>query len=120
MGNLEEEIALNRLEQCKRIHADSDTLVLNQSLLTGITNGIDDSEWDPSSDEHIAAHYSTDDLSGKVRITRILTLPVFKYSLLTVNFCEVQVLCKIALQKELGLLVRPDCPLVRSRFLIMH
>lgn len=32
----------------------------------GITNGIDLNEWDPSTDEHIASHYSIDDLSGKV------------------------------------------------------
>lgn len=32
----------------------------------GITNGIDVVEWNPSTDEHIAAHYSADDLSGKV------------------------------------------------------
>lgn len=35
-------------------------------IFLGITNGIDVSEWDPSADEHIAAHYSVDDLSGKV------------------------------------------------------
>ncbi|GAB2265064.1 Pentafunctional AROM polypeptide [Dionaea muscipula] len=56
-------------------------------VLSGITNGIDIAEWDPSSDVHIAAHYSVDDLSGKVQ-------------------------CKIALQKELGLPQRPDCPLI--------
>ncbi|XP_020533429.1 starch synthase 1, chloroplastic/amyloplastic isoform X3 [Jatropha curcas] len=58
-----------------------------RSVLNGVTNGINVSEWDPSSDEHIAFHYSADDLSGKVQ-------------------------CKIALQKELGLPVRPDCPLI--------
>ena len=34
---------------------------------TGITNGIDDVEWDPSSDKHIGYHYSVEDLSGKVK-----------------------------------------------------
>ncbi|KAJ7959356.1 Starch synthase, chloroplastic/amyloplastic [Quillaja saponaria] len=58
-----------------------------RSVLNGITNGIDVTEWDPSSDEHIASHYSADDLSGKVQ-------------------------CKISFQKELGLPVRPDCPLI--------
>ncbi|KAK9204555.1 hypothetical protein WN943_014817 [Citrus x changshan-huyou] len=58
-----------------------------KSVLNGITNGIDITEWNPSSDEHIASHYSIDDLSGKVQ-------------------------CKIALQKELGLPIRPDCPLI--------
>lgn len=56
-------------------------------VLTGITNGIDITEWDPSSDEHIDFHYSIHDLSGKVQ-------------------------CKMSLQKELGLPVRPECPLI--------
>ncbi|XP_050387778.1 soluble starch synthase 1, chloroplastic/amyloplastic [Argentina anserina] len=58
-----------------------------KSVLNGITNGIDVDEWDPSTDKHIASHYSSNDLSGKVE-------------------------CKIALQKELGLPIRPDCPLI--------
>ncbi|KAI3749103.1 hypothetical protein L6452_12682 [Arctium lappa] len=56
-------------------------------VVNGITNGIDVTEWDSSSDEHIASHYSINDLSGKIE-------------------------CKIALQKELGLPVLPDCPMV--------
>ncbi|KAL6508308.1 Pentafunctional AROM polypeptide [Orobanche hederae] len=58
-----------------------------RTVLTGITNGIDGNEWDPSTDEHLASPYSVDDLTGKVK-------------------------CKIELQKELGLPVRPDCPLI--------
>ncbi|KAM7497466.1 hypothetical protein LguiA_021880 [Lonicera macranthoides] len=54
----------------------------------GITNGIDVNEWDPSSNQHIPSHYSIKDLSGMVE-------------------------CKIALQKELGLPITPDCPLIR-------
>ncbi|KAI4340924.1 hypothetical protein MLD38_025715 [Melastoma candidum] len=56
-------------------------------VLNGITNGIDTVEWDPTKDEYIASPYSVTDLSGKAR-------------------------CKIALQKELGLPVLPDCPLI--------
>lgn len=58
-----------------------------KTVLNGITNGIDVNEWDPSSDEHIDFHYSIHDLSGKVQ-------------------------CKTALQKELCLPIRPDCPLI--------
>eukprot|EP00257_Ricinus_communis_P015332 XP_015573219.1 soluble starch synthase 1, chloroplastic/amyloplastic [Ricinus communis] len=64
-----------------------DLLSSRRSVLNGITNGIDVSEWDPSSDKHITFHYSVDDLSGKVQ-------------------------CKMALQKELGLPINPDCPLI--------
>ncbi|KAL8143524.1 hypothetical protein V2J09_016556 [Rumex salicifolius] len=56
-------------------------------VLNGITNGVNPSEWDPSSDEHLVANYSLEDLSGKMK-------------------------CKVALQKELGLPVRPECPLI--------
>ncbi|CAN4085707.1 unnamed protein product [Withania somnifera] len=58
-----------------------------KSVLNGITNGIDVNDWNPLTDEHIASHYSINDLSGKVK-------------------------CKTALQKELGLPIRPDCPLI--------
>ncbi|GLT48244.1 hypothetical protein SLA2020_218800 [Shorea laevis] len=64
-----------------------DLLSNRKSVLNGITNGIDVVEWDPSLDEHIASHYTADDLSGKVQ-------------------------CKISLQKELGLPVRPEVPLI--------
>ncbi|KAK4480486.1 hypothetical protein RD792_013560, partial [Penstemon davidsonii] len=60
-----------------------DLLSSRKAVLTGITNGVDVDEWDPSSDEHIASPYSVHDLSGKA-----------------------------PLQKEVGLPIRPDCPLI--------
>ncbi|KAF9601132.1 hypothetical protein IFM89_017037 [Coptis chinensis] len=65
----------------------NELLFSRKSVLNGITNGIDADEWDPSSDKLIDFQYSIDDLSGKVK-------------------------CKTALQKELGLPVRPDCPMI--------
>ncbi len=61
----------------------------------GILNGIDTREWDPSTDAHLAAHFSVNDLTGKAA-------------------------CKAALQRELGLPVRADVPLfgVVSRFVM--
>lgn len=57
------------------------------AVINGITNGVDVDEWNPSSDKLIASRYSLDDLSGKAE-------------------------CKAALQKELGLAVLPEVPLV--------
>jgi len=57
-------------------------------LLTGILNGVDPVEWDPATDEHLAANYTVD------------------------TFAEGKPVCKAALQVELGLPERPEVPLV--------
>ncbi|WP_299443439.1 glycogen synthase GlgA [uncultured Rhodospira sp.] len=61
--------------------------------LQGILNGVDQDDWNPAIDPHIAAPFSADDPSGKAA-------------------------CKAALQREMGLAERPDAPLfgVVSRF----
>jgi len=57
-------------------------------VLSGILNGMDDQEWDPANDAHLAANYDADSVArGK---------PV----------------CKAALQEELGLPRQPCVPLV--------
>lgn len=57
--------------------------------LYGILNGIDYDHWSPVNDAEIAATYSAGDLSGKAK-------------------------CKCALQRELGLPVNPDLPVVSA------
>jgi starch synthase len=41
-------------------------------VLFGILNGIDEGEWSPESDTHLAHHYSVEDLSGKEKNKRQL------------------------------------------------
>jgi starch synthase len=55
--------------------------------LVGILNGIDTNLWNTETDPYLPAHYSAQDLSGKAA-------------------------CKAALQKELGLPIDPDVPLI--------
>ena len=56
------------------------------AYLTGILNGIDDVLWNPATDPHLAATYTRARLAGKAR-------------------------CKTALQRQMGLAERTDCPL---------
>ncbi len=58
-----------------------------QSILYGIMNGIDTAAWDPATDPMIPHHFTAEDRANKAK-------------------------CKAELQKELGLEVDPDLPLV--------
>jgi len=58
-----------------------------QHQLNGITNGVDYDEWNPSKDTHLPANYSVTDLSNKA-------------------------VCKLELQREMGLREDPDVPLI--------
>ncbi len=64
-----------------------DGLLRARGDVVGILNGIDTTVWDPKTDKHLAASYSSRDLSGKA-------------------------VCKAALQREMGLAERPDVPLL--------
>jgi starch synthase len=57
--------------------------------LVGITNGVDYDVWDPTTDPHLPAHYTAEDLSGKRE-------------------------CKLDLLRRFGLPEEPDRPVVAS------
>jgi starch synthase len=63
-------------------------LQYRRDALSGILNGIDTNAWNPATDSHLAARYTSE----------------------TVGQCKP--LCKAALQRELGLPEQPDVPLI--------
>ncbi|BDC95991.1 glycogen synthase [Treponema saccharophilum] len=62
-------------------------LRVRSDVVRGIVNGVDKSVWNPATDSLIPARFGAGDMAGKAA-------------------------CKAALQKEFGLPVRPDVPLV--------
>ncbi len=69
-------------------HGLDSVLSGNAGKLTGITNGIDVSTFNPETDPALPAHYNAD------------------------NFTAGKAACKAALQEEVGLPVKPDVPLM--------
>lgn len=69
-------------------HGLDSVLANNSWKLTGITNGIDTNTFNPETDPALAAHFNAD------------------------TFVEGKAACKAALQKEVGLPVKPDAPLM--------
>ncbi|MGW8257482.1 MAG: glycogen synthase [Thermoguttaceae bacterium] len=65
-----------------------EVLQYRHDVLSGILNGINPQEWNPAGDQHLAANYDVD------------------------SFHQGKALCKAALQKEVGLPVEPDVPLI--------
>lgn len=66
-----------------------DGVLRAKGRVTGIVNGVDYSVWNPATDPHLPARYDAEDPSAKAR-------------------------CKGALQKELGLPLSPEAPLLVS------
>ena len=63
-----------------------ENFLLKGDRFVGILNGIDQTRWDPNRDPAIAAPYSREDVSDKA-------------------------ICRLALQRQLGLAERPDVPI---------
>ena len=69
-------------------HGLDSMLLHRQADLTGIVNGVDTTQWNPSLDPFIARQYNHTD------------------------FTQGKAVCKAALQHELGLPIRPDLPML--------
>jgi starch synthase len=63
--------------------------------IIGVLNGIDDEVWNPANDPLISANFTSSDLSGKA-------------------------VCKATLQRDMGLAVRPDVPLIGVISRLVH
>jgi starch synthase len=83
------------------------------SVLTGILNGVDYSEWNPETDPHIAARYSAADLSGKLACKRDL-LAQFGLPEQAVERPLVGIVSRFASQKGFDLLAEVAADLARE------
>lgn len=63
--------------------------------IIGVLNGIDDEVWNPATDPLLSANYTSHDLAGKA-------------------------ICKATLQRDMGLPVRPDVPLIGVISRLVH
>ena len=73
------------------------------SDLVGILNGVDSTDWDPSRDSHIAAHYSAENLEGKQECRRDL-LHAFGLDHVTETTAVLGIVSRFATQKGFDLL----------------
>jgi starch synthase len=77
-------------------------LQARKERLFGVINGIDDHEWSPTADPHLAAHYSAKDLAGKsvckAALQREVKLPARNVPLLGV-------ISRLVMQKGIDLLL---------------
>ncbi|MDE1175404.1 MAG: glycogen synthase GlgA [Edaphobacter sp.] len=80
------------------------TLQSRASDLFGILNGADYSEWDPSSDPLIAAHFTPQKLDGKKECRRDL-LHAFRFENVTDDTAVIGVVSRFATQKGIDFIV---------------
>ena len=75
------------------------------SVIHGILNGVDYSQWDPQTDPHIAAHYGPDDLSGK-RACKLDLIRTLGFDEAAIDRPLLGVVSRLAAQKGADLIVK--------------
>jgi starch synthase len=85
-----------------------------QKFLSGITNGIDDTAWNPATDDflrlqHVEASVKSTSQSETIAVSEA-RMPLGNYDL--TNWREGKAIQKQRLQREFGLEVNPDIPLI--------
>jgi starch synthase len=84
-------------------HGIDDVIRQRINVVEGVLNGCDYEQWDPSSDEFIAAHYCIDDLSGKATCKKDLQ-KTFGLKLDS-KIPIIGMVCRTTLQKGFGYLL---------------
>jgi starch synthase len=84
-------------------HGIDDVIRQRINVVEGVLNGCDYEQWDPSSDEFIAAHYSVDNMSGKAACKKDLQ-KTFGLSLDS-KIPVIGMVCRTTLQKGFGYLM---------------
>ncbi|MBF7074201.1 glycogen synthase [Glaciecola sp. MH2013] len=84
-------------------HGIDDVIRQRISAVEGVLNGCDYEQWDPATDEYIAAHFSVDDMRGKAACKRDLQ-KTFKLKV-SAKTPVLGMVCRTTLQKGFGYLM---------------
>lgn len=88
------------------------------STVTGILNGVDYEEWNPQTDKFIAAKYSSEDLSGKIKCKQDL-LTAFGITNPNLSLPVIGIVSRFAAQKGFDLITQVIDRLVREDMILV-
>jgi starch synthase len=88
------------------------------STVTGILNGVDYGEWNPQTDKFIAAQYSPEDLSGKIKCKQDL-LTSFGISDPNLRLPVIGIVSRFAAQKGFDLIAQMMDRLAREEMIVV-
>src|SRR2546423_7073111 len=88
------------------------------ATVTGILNGVDYDEWSPQTDKFIAAHYSPQDLSGKLKCKQDL-LTTFGITTIDPKIPVIGIVSRFAAQKGFDLISQVADRLAREEMIVV-
>jgi starch synthase len=93
-------------------------LKARSGTVTGILNGVDYNEWSPQTDKFIAAHYSSEDLSGKAKCKQDL-LAEFAVPHANLKLPVIGIVSRFAAQKGFDLISQVADRLAREDMIVV-
>jgi starch synthase len=94
------------------------TVAKKRDHLVGIVNGVDYGEWNPETDRHIAANFSSSDLSGK-RTCKLALMREYGIDMEKQNWPVIGIISRFAAQKGFDLLESALVQLLRDDLVIV-